>query len=241
MCTWDLFDTIPSLEDPEVSARQEMIQFNERVRSHAKARLIDGEHRILDASQLELSNADRLEILRILPLGDRALGTRRIDELFGEHFFTTNFWRMWRTTFAFQKWHSAAELRRYFVRFIQEFPRIHTLGGVRRTKYDQYDSLVVPLQRWLTARGVDLRFGVRVLDADFATLPNGSRRVTRLRVDGGPGASPIDLGARRLRLAHARLDHGRLTLRRKRHRARVGARSHRPRVVALGANQQEGA
>ncbi|TFC21773.1 hypothetical protein E3O46_06060 [Cryobacterium glucosi] len=68
----------------------------------------------------------------------------RIDELFGEHFFATNFWQMWRTTFAFQNWHSAAEMRRYFKRFIQEFDRIHLLSGVSRTTYNQYDSMVVP-------------------------------------------------------------------------------------------------
>ncbi|WP_204249215.1 oleate hydratase [Frondihabitans sp. PAMC 28766] len=39
--------------------------------------------------------------------------------MFGKHFFTTNFWQMWPTTFAFQNWHSAIELRRYFLRFVQ--------------------------------------------------------------------------------------------------------------------------
>jgi oleate hydratase len=171
-----------------------MIEFNHLVPPHAKARLIDAAHHIIDASQLGFSVTDRLELLRLLALNDRALGTRRIDELFDPHFFTTNFWRMWRTTFAFQQWHSAAELRRYFIRFIQEFPRIHTLGGVRRTRYEQYDSMVVPLQRWLTGHGVETRVGTRVLDADFATLEGGSRRVTRLHVEGTSGPQTIELG-----------------------------------------------
>jgi oleate hydratase len=101
---------------------------------------------------------------------------------------------MWRTTFAFQKWHSAAELRRYFLRFVQEFPRIHTLAGVRRTKYNQYDSLVVPLQRWLLAQGVDVRFGTRVTDADFATSPDNGRRATALHVETKHGPSTLALG-----------------------------------------------
>jgi len=46
-----------------------------------------------------------------------------------------------------QTWHSAIELKRYFLRFIQEFPRMHTLAGVRRTVYNQYHSITVPLQR----------------------------------------------------------------------------------------------
>jgi oleate hydratase len=40
---------------------------------------------------------------------------------------------MWQTTFAFQPWHSAVELKRYLHRFMNEFPRIETLAGVKRT------------------------------------------------------------------------------------------------------------
>ena len=191
--TWDLFSTIPSLEDPDVSVRQEMLAFNEKVVTHANARLVDARHRILDAAQYGLNSRDRLELTRVLARGEKALGARRIDEVFSEHFFGTNFWRMWRTTFAFQKWHSAVELRRYFLRFMQEFDRLDTLCGVRRTTYNQYDSMIVPLQRWLTAQGVDVRFGTRVTDVDF-TSPHSERRATRLHVDDSAGASVIDLG-----------------------------------------------
>jgi len=101
---------------------------------------------------------------------------------------------MWRTTFAFQNWHSAIELKRYMRRFIQEFPRMHTLSGVRRTKYNQYDSIARPLQRWLTAKGVDVRFATRVVDVDFDQADPNDRRVTRLHVLTKDGASTIELG-----------------------------------------------
>lgn len=198
LCTWDLFSSIPSLEDPDISVRQEVTAFNERITTHARARLIDAQHRIVDASQYGFNARDRLELMRLLALNDRVLGTRRIDEVFGEHFFQTNFWRMWRTTFAFQKWHSAAELRRYFLRFVQEFSRIHTLAGVRRTKYNQYDSMSVPLQRWLLAQGVDVRFGTRVTDVDFSVAADGSRRATRLHIEDTNGARVQDLGEHEL-------------------------------------------
>lgn len=194
LCMWDLFSSIPSLENPAISVREECTQFNAQVKTHAQARLIDAQHQILDAEKLGFSTANRVQMLRLLALSEEHIGSRRIDEFFDEEFFNTNFWRMWRTTFAFQKWHSAAELRRYFLRFVQEFPRIHTLAGVKRTKYNQYDSMIVPLQRWLTAQGVDVRFGTRVTDADFITEADGRRRASCLHIDDAAGSSSMPLG-----------------------------------------------
>jgi oleate hydratase len=202
-CTWDLFASIPALpssaqEDPR-SVRDEILEFNAEVKTDARARLIDARHAILDASEYGFDARDRRELLRLLATSEQRLGARRIDELFGAHFFATKFWQMWRTTFAFQNWHSAVELRRYFLRFIQEFERIHTLSGVRRTVYNQYDSMVVPLQRWLVGQRVDVRFGTRVVDVEFAHgHALGCRRATRLSLETagtGGGHSTIELGA----------------------------------------------
>ncbi|HEY8720689.1 oleate hydratase [Pengzhenrongella sp.] len=192
--TWDLFATIPSLENPDVSVRQEIIDFNKTFSTHSNARLLDARGRIIDPTKYGFNSRDRFEMARLLAMTEKALGARRIDEMFSEHFLSTNFWKMWRTTFAFQKWHSATELRRYFIRFVQEFDRIHTLSGVRRTKYNQYDSMIVPLQRWLMAQGVDVRFGTRVTDVDF-TGPRQPRRATRLHIEDKTGVSAIELGA----------------------------------------------
>ncbi len=63
------------------------------------------------------------------------------------------------TRFAFQPWHSAVEFRRYLYRFMQELPRIDTLEGVDRTPYNQYDSIILPLVKYLKAQGVDFRYG----------------------------------------------------------------------------------
>lgn len=194
LCLWDLFESIPSLEDPHVSVREECRQFNAQVTTHAQARLVDANHVIADAAKLGLSMANRAQMLRLLALNEHHIGSRRIDDFFDEDFFRTHFWQMWRTTFAFQKWHSAVEVRRYFLRFVQEFPRIHTLAGVKRSKYNQYDSMIVPLQRWLTAQGVDVRFGTQVLDADFATGTDG-RRCTALHLRAAQGDSTVAMGA----------------------------------------------
>jgi oleate hydratase len=194
-CVWDLFSTIPSLSDPSMSVKDEIWAFNARVKTNAQARLIDANRRILEAADYGFSVRDRADVLRLIATPEVLLGSKRIDEMFNPHFFTTHFWQMWRTTFAFQKWHSAVELRRYFRRFIQEFSRIHTLEGVRRTVYNQYDSMVVPLQRWLLDHGVDVRFATRVVDIDFTGRPGAKRLATRIHLEDRTGPGTIDLGA----------------------------------------------
>ncbi len=190
---WNLLESIPSLEDPAVTVRQEIIDFNIRVKTEAHARLINKFHQVIDAGALGFNMHDRLEMMRLLALSEHKIGSRRIDEMFSPHFFGTNFWQMWRTTFAFQNWHSAIELKRYFLRFIQEFPRIHTLSGVKRTKYNQYDSIVKPIQSWLKEKNVQVHFGTRVTDIDFSEA-NGQRKISTLHIQNKNGAEQITLG-----------------------------------------------
>lgn len=187
VCLWDLLSSIPTLDDPATTVREETVAFNREHPTHAKARIIGRDHEIVDASELGFDARDRIELMRLLALPEHVIGARRIEDFFSEHFFTTNFWTMWRTTFAFQNWHSAIELKRYFLRFVQEFERIHTLSGVRRTRLNQYDSVVRPLQRWLMDQGVKPEFGTTVVDVDL-TDEGGERHVTRIYVerDGEP-------------------------------------------------------
>jgi len=192
VCLWDVLQAIPSLDRPGSSVKDDCWAFNAEHVSHARARLIDRDHRILDARHLGFDIQDRVELMRLLASSKKSLGTKRIEEVFSGHFFQTNFWTMWRTTFAFQNWHSAIELKRYMLRFLQEFPRIHTLGGVRRTRYNQYDTIVRPMRRWLESQGVSFVHGTKVIDAQFAPSGNG-HRVTRLDAlrDGQASAYPV--------------------------------------------------
>jgi myosin-crossreactive antigen len=63
----------------------------------------------------------------------------------------------------------AVEFKRYLLRFMLEFSRIETLAGVKRTIYNQYDSLVLPSQAWLEAQGVHFVTDCRVTDLDHRT------------------------------------------------------------------------
>jgi len=171
-CLFDLLSFIPSLRAPDKSLSDEVHAFNEEVQGNSKARLIR-ERKKLDASSMGLSNRDRLELIELMAAPEAMLGARRIQEHFNPAFFKTNFWYMWATTFAFQPWHSAVECKRYLHRFMQEFPRFATLGGVRRTRLNQYDSIVLPVTRWLEGQGVQFFMSSQVTDLDFKHTQNG--------------------------------------------------------------------
>ena len=168
-CTWGLFKSIPSLVNPNQSVFDETVAFNQENRSHSRARLVDRNRAIVDVTSMGFSMSNRMELLKVMMAKEQDLGADRISDWLSADFFTTTFWHMWATTFAFQPWHSAVEFRRYLHRFIKEFSRIETLAGVKRTVFNQFDSLVRPLQAWLAERGVNFQRGCFVTDFDLAS------------------------------------------------------------------------
>ena len=176
-CTWDLFKSIPSMDHPGKSVFEETVEFNEQNKSHALARLVDSRRAKVPVSSMGFSMRDRVELLKLSRTDEAALGSSCITDWLSPEFFDTEFWVMWATTFAFQPWHSAVEFKRYLHRFLLEFSRIETLAGVKRTIYNQYDSMILPLQTWLQAQGVRLVADCRVTDLDYET-EGGKFRVT---------------------------------------------------------------
>ena len=165
-CTWNLFRSIPSLHNPGRSVFEETVEFNEKHQAHSMARLVDSRRAKVPVTSMGFSMQDRLELLRLSRADEASLGTDCITDWLSPKFFETEFWYMWATTFAFQPWHSAVEFRRYLHRFLLEFSHIETLAGVKRTIYNQYDSLVLPLLTWLAAQGVHLQTDCRVTDLE---------------------------------------------------------------------------
>ena len=165
-CTWDLYKSIPSLDHPGKSVFDETVEFNERYTANSMARLVDSRRAKVPVTSMGFSMQDRIELLKLSNASEDELGASCITDWLSPAFFETEFWYMWVTTFAFQPWHSAVEFKRYLHRFMLEFSRIETLAGVKRTIYNQYDSLVRPLQTWLQAQGVRLIPDCKVTDLD---------------------------------------------------------------------------
>jgi oleate hydratase len=123
-CTWDLFKSIPSLNHQGKSVFDETVEFNEKYKSNSMARLVDRRRAKVPVTSMGFSMEDRVELLLLSRSDEEGLGASRITDWLSPHFFQTEFWFMWATTFAFQPWHGAVEFRRYLHRFMLEFTRI---------------------------------------------------------------------------------------------------------------------
>jgi len=168
-CTWDLYKSIPSLITQGRTVFEETVEFNEKHQAHSMARLVDSRRAKVPVTSMGFSMQDRLDLLKLSTADEDMLGESRITDWLSPSFYETEFWYMWATTFAFQPWHSAVEFKRYLHRFMLEFSRIETLAGVKRTIYNQYDSLVLPLQSWLKTQGVRLVTDCKVTDIEHKT------------------------------------------------------------------------
>jgi oleate hydratase len=165
-CTYDLLSFIPSISDPEISAKDELMKFHQEFFWNDKARLVAGGE-IVDVASLGFSELDRLDLIKLCVTPEKLLGTKTIEDVFRSHFFESNFWFIWCTTFAFEPWHSAVEFKRYCLRFTHLFSTIDTMAGIYRTQFNQYDAMVRPIVKWLKQRGVKLEMGAEVTDIEI--------------------------------------------------------------------------
>lgn len=165
LCTFDLFGSIPTLDGGK-TVGQEIIDWNETLQTSAKSRLVrDGA--AITAPKFGLCEGDIATLSRVVLEPEGMLGNSTIADQFAPSFFETDFWIMWCTTFAFQPWHSAVEFKRYLVRFVHMVDGFNRLRGILRTVYNQYDSMVRPLEKWLRDHGVVFRLDTRVTDLDL--------------------------------------------------------------------------
>ena len=168
----DLLDRIPSITEPGMTAAEDTRTFDAQHRTFDKARLLQGGKGIINGGHLGLNAKDRalLTKLVLMPDADETeLDNVSIADYFKDdpHMFQTNFWYMWETTFAFRIQSSAQELRRYMHEMIYEFTQIEHLVGVNRTRYNQYESIMLPLIEYLKAQGCHFIMGRRVVDWTF--------------------------------------------------------------------------
>lgn len=126
-----------------------------------------------------LSDKAQKEVVRLFLATREQMEDKRIEEVFSREFLDSNFWLYWRTMFAFEEWHSALEMKLYLHRFVHQLGGFPDMSALKFTKYNQYESFVLPMYTWLLEQGVNFRFSTTVTDVAF-DLSDGVTRATRI-------------------------------------------------------------
>ena len=192
-CLWDLFHSIPSLEVPGASVLDEYYWLNKHDPNYSLCRATErrGEDAHTDG-KFGLSQKGSMEIMKLFFMKDEDLYDKTIEDVFDDEVFGSQFWLYWRTMFAFENWHSALEMKRYFQRFIHHIGGLPDFSALKFTRYNQYESLILPMQKYLEAAGVEFRFGTEVTNVRFE-ITDGKKtaRAIECRTKNGDTEIPL--------------------------------------------------
>lgn len=160
---WDMFKDVPSIEHEGQSVLDEYYWLNKKDPNYSLCRASQnrGESAHTDG-KFTLDRKSAMALSKLFITSESELEGKKISDVLPDSFWDTNFWLYWQTMFAFQKWSSALEMKRYFCRFCHHIDGLPDFSALRFTKYNQYESMILPLQKWLIERGVTIEFGVDV-------------------------------------------------------------------------------
>ena len=192
-CMWDLFRSIPSIETEGVSVLDEYYWLNKADPNYSLCRATEkqGQDAHTD-KKFGLSDKAAMEIMKLFFTPDEELYNKRIDEIFDHEVLDSNFWLYWRTMFAFENWHSALEMKLYLKRFIHHVGGLPDFTALRFTRYNQYESMILPMAHYLQEHGVDFQYNTKVVNVEF-DIRNGRKAARRIVLQREGREDAIDL------------------------------------------------
>ncbi len=192
-CMWDMFRSVPSIETPDISVLDEYYWLNKHDPNYSlcRATINCGEDAHTDKLfKLDRESAMALSKLFLTP--DKTLENKKISDVLPESFWKTNFWLYWQTMFAFQKWSSALEMKRYLCRYVHHIDGLPDFSALRFTKYNQYESMILPLIKYLKNNGVKIDYGIDVKNVIFKSKQN-KKVATKIVYENDGETKEIDL------------------------------------------------
>ena len=192
-CMWDLFRSIPSIETEGVSVLDEYYWLNKADPNYSLCRATEkqGQDAHTD-KKFGLSDKAAMEIMKLFFTPDEELYNKRIDEIFDHEVLDSNFWLYWRSMFAFEIWHSALEMKLYLKRFIHHVGGLPDFTALRFTRYNQYESMILPMVHYLQEHGVDFQYNTKVVNVEF-DIRNGRKAARRIVLQREGREDAIDL------------------------------------------------
>ena len=181
-CMWDLFRSIPSIEDENYTVLDEYYWLNKADPNYSlcRATVNRGQDAHTDG-KFGLSDKGAMETLQLFMTPDEKLYDKKITDFFDDEVLNTNFWMYWRTMFAFENWHSALEMKRYLQRYIHHIGGLPDFTALRFTRYNQYESMILPMVKYLESFGVQFHYNTKVVNVAF-DCAGGKKQATRIDI-----------------------------------------------------------
>lgn len=190
---WDLFRSIPSIENDGLSVLDEYYYLNKKDPNYSLMRAT--ENRGQDAhtdGKFGLSDKGAMEIMKLFFTPDQELYDKRITDFFDDEVLNSNFWLYWRTMFAFENWHSALEMKLYIKRYIHHVGGLPDFKALRFTKYNQYESMILPMIKYLESHNVVFHYNTKVVNVKFE-INGDKKQAVRIIVNRQGSVENIDL------------------------------------------------
>ena len=165
---WDILRDVPSIENADYSVLDEYYWLNKDDPNYSLCRVTEnrGQNAHTD-KKFAVSDKAQEQILKLYLTPEKDLENKTIEDVFDDEVLNSNFWLYWRTMFAFENWHSALEMKRYMQRFVHHIDGLPDLSALRFTKYNQYESKILPMVKYLEDHGVKFEYGVKLEDVQF--------------------------------------------------------------------------
>ena len=181
-CMWDLFRSIPSIETEGVSVLDEYYWLNKADPNFSLCRATEkqGQDAHTD-KKFGLSDKACSQLMKLYLTANEELYNKKITDVFDDEVLNSNFWLYWRTMFAFEYWHSALEMKLYMQRFVHHIGGLPDFTALRFTKYNQYESMILPMIKYLESFGVQFEYGVKVENVTF-DISGGRKAATGIEV-----------------------------------------------------------
>lgn len=167
---WDMFKDVPSIETEGVSVLDEYYWLNKKDPNYSLCRASQnrGQSAHTDG-KFTLDKKSAMALSKLFITSEDELEGKKISDVLPDSFWNTNFWLYWQTMFAFQKWSSALEMKRYLCRYVHHIDGLPDFSALRFTKYNQYESMILPLVKYLENHGVTIEYGMDVKNVIIET------------------------------------------------------------------------
>ena len=191
---WDLFRSIPSIETEGVSVLDEYYWLNKEDPNYSlcRATVNRGQDAHTDG-KFDISDKGAMEIMKLFFTPNEDLQDKKITDFFDDEVLSSNFWLYWRTMFAFENWHSALEMKLYIQRYIHHIGGLPDFTALRFTKYNQYESMILPMVKYLESHNVQFHYGVQVTNVEFDCSDSKHKLAKRIDIIENGEAGGIDL------------------------------------------------